>query len=61
MLDVQVVGRLVQQEYLRPLRQGAGDVHALALATGQCAPKACAQVQGVEVSQRLLDDDTVFL
>ena len=60
MLDIQVVGRLVQQQHLRPLCQGSGDVHALALAPGQRPPKACAQVQSVEVGQGLLDDHTVF-
>lgn len=60
MLDVQVVGRFVQQQYLRALGQGAGDVHTLALATGQRAPQARTQVQGIKVGQRLLDDVAVL-
>lgn len=37
-LDVQVVGGFVQQEFTRLLGQGAGDLHALALAAGQGVP-----------------------
>ena len=60
MLNVQVVGRFVQQQHLRPLGQRTGDVHTLALATGQRPPQARAQVQGVEVGQGLLDDGAVL-
>ncbi|MNI88230.1 hypothetical protein D3C73_1455080 [compost metagenome] len=61
MLDVEVVGRLIEQQYLRALGKSAGNVYALAFATGQRAPDARAQVRGIEVGQGLLDDRAILL
>ncbi len=60
MLDVQMIGRFVQQKDLRPLRQRPSDVNALPLATGQGVPGAFLQVQHVHILQRLTNDCIVL-
>ena len=37
-LDIEVVGRFVQQQLGRTLRQGSGDLRALAFTARQCVP-----------------------
>ena len=55
-LDVQTVGRLVQNEELRPPRHGGGQVDPLALARGQVLDPATHQRIEIE-----LVDDAVHL
>ena len=60
-LDVQVIGRFVEQQYLRALGQGAGDVDTLAFAAGQAVPGPVFQVRRIDVAQCLLDDGGVLV
>ena len=55
-LDIQVIGRFVQQQDPRALGQGASDVHALTLAAGEAAPGALAQMRRIDIAQGLMDD-----
>ncbi|MNP81231.1 hypothetical protein D3C76_1795360 [compost metagenome] len=60
MLDIQVIGRLVEQQDLRVLGQGSSDMHTLALATRKRPPVTVDQVSGIDVAQSLPDDVIVF-
>ncbi len=60
-LDIQVVGRFVQQQDLRALGQGASDMHALTLAAREATPRAPAKMRRIDVAQGLMDDVFVRL
>ncbi len=52
---VELRRRLVEQEQLRPQREGRGERHALKLARGQLRDRALRQVLGADLRERLLD------
>ncbi len=55
-----MIGRLIQQQNLRPLCQRSGDMHTLPLATGQGVPGPFLQVQHVHILQGLTHDGVVI-
>ena len=59
--DVEVRGRLVEQENVGALGQGAGDDDALALAPAELVEAPPAQFDGLGAAQALLDNGTVVL
>ena len=59
MVEVQAIGRLVEQEYLGLLGQDRGQQNPLALATGELGDWAIAETFGVGIAQAAVDDSYV--
>ena len=59
--DVQVVGRLVEQQQARTLCQRARDLHALLLSTAERVPEPLREVARPDHSQRFLGHASVLL
>ncbi|ALJ39335.1 hypothetical protein AEJ54_04490 [Azospirillum sp. Sp 7] len=55
-VDVQMIGRFVEQKDARTLRQGAGDHDPLALPTRQVLDRPLCQGVQIQPGQRILDD-----
>lgn len=60
MPDIEMVGRLVQQQNMRLLRQCAGNVQALAFAAGKVMPVSLGLVRHIDISERRIDDGVVL-
>ena len=54
--DIEVVGRFVQEQDLRLLRQSAGDVQTLPFSTGKRMPHPLSEAFHINVTQRLVND-----
>ena len=54
-----MIGGLIQQQDLRALGQGPGDMHALSLTTREPAPGTVAQMRSIHIGQCLLDNGRV--